>query len=163
MVTEHRIAATTAYQVNHTYTTTGTFRVRLIAIDSNTCNVSDTAYLNIRVRTDKAILDFNITKLPPCESLNYQFDNTSTAPPGKPFGPDDFTWDFGDGVRVPGCQAAVTHAYAAPGTYLVRLVLLDTSYCNYPDSLTKNLRVSPLVKAQFEVPDGCAPYTSLFQ
>ena len=29
------------------------------------------AYLNIRVRTDRAILDFDITKLPPCELLNY--------------------------------------------------------------------------------------------
>lgn len=154
-------SSTSAYQVNHTYTTTGTFHVRLIAIDSNSCNVSDTAYLNIRVRTDKAILDFTINKLPPCESLNYQFDNTSTAPPGKPFGPNDFTWDFGDGTRVPGA-GSITHSYASPGTYPVRLVLLDTAYCNYPDSLVKNLRVSPLVKAQFEVPDGCAPYSANF-
>ncbi|MDP4129421.1 MAG: PKD domain-containing protein [Bacteroidota bacterium] len=154
-------SSTTAYQLNHTYNATGTFRVRLIAIDSNSCNVSDTAYLNIRVRTDKAILDFNITKLPPCESLNFQFDNTSTAPPGKPFMPDGFTWDFGDGTRISGANS-VTHAYAAAGTYPVRLILLDTSYCNYPDSLTKDLRVSPLVKAQFEIPDGCAPYNAFF-
>ncbi len=151
----------TGFQVMHTYTITGTFHVRLIAIDSNSCNVRDTAYLNIRVRKDKADLDFTITKLPPCQSLNYQFDNTSVAPPGKPFGPGTFTWDFGDGVRVPG-STTVTHSYAAPGTYPVRLVLLDTSYCNYPDSLTINLRVSPLVKAQFTVPDGCAPYLAIF-
>ncbi len=151
----------TGFQVMHTYNATGTFRVRLIAIDSNSCNVSDTAYLNIRVRKDKANLDFTITKLPPCQSLNYQFDNTSVAPPGKPFGPGTFTWDFGDGVRVPGVPT-VTHSYAAPGTYPVTLVLLDTSYCNYPDSLTVNLRVSPLVKAQFDVPDGCAPYLAIF-
>ncbi len=154
-------SSTTAFQLNHTYNTTGTFHVRLIAIDSNTCNISDTAYLNIRVRTDKANMDFNITKLPPCASLNYQFDNTSTAPPGKPFKPGAFTWDFGDGTRVPGASS-VTHSYAAPGTYPVRLVLLDTSYCNYPDSLLKNLRVSPVVKAQFEVPDGCVPYLANF-
>ncbi|HZK65648.1 MAG TPA: PKD domain-containing protein, partial [Puia sp.] len=152
---------TTLFQINHTYNATGTFHVRLIAIDSNSCNVSDTAYLNIRVRTDKAILDFNITKLPPCQSLNFQFDNTSTAPAGKPFTPDDFTWDFGDGTRISGSNS-ITHAYAAPGTYPVRLVLLDTNYCNYPDSLSKDLRVSPLVKAQFEVSDGCAPYNALF-
>jgi gliding motility-associated-like protein len=152
---------TTAYQVNHTFTTTGTFRVRLIAIDSNSCNVSDTAYLNIKVRTDRAVLDFDITKLPPCELLNYQFDNKSVAPPGKPFGPDDFTWDFGDGTRITGVNS-LTHSYAAPGTYPVRLVLLDTAYCNFPDSLVKNLRVSPVVKAQFEVPDGCAPYAAYF-
>ena len=49
---------TTAFQVVHTYTSIGTFTVRLIAIDSTTCNISDTAYLHIRVRTDKAILEF---------------------------------------------------------------------------------------------------------
>ena len=148
-------------QVLHTYNSTGTFHVRLIAIDSNSCNVADTGYLNIRVRADRAILDFDITKLPPCESLNYQFDNKSIAPPGKPFPPGAFIWDFGDGTRTPGFNS-VTHSYAASGTYLVRLVLVDTSYCNYPDSLTDTLRVSPIVKAQFEVGDGCSPYYAYF-
>ncbi|HVY74100.1 MAG TPA: PKD domain-containing protein [Puia sp.] len=152
---------TTSYQISHTFTAVGTYRVREIAIDSNSCNVSDTAYLNIRVRTDRAVLDFDIAKLPPCESLNYQFTNESTAPPGKPFQPNAFTWDFGDGTRITG-PGPFTHSYPAPGTYPVRLVLLDTSYCNFPDSLTKELRVSPQVKAQFEIADGCAPYFASF-
>ena len=151
-------------QVWHTYTSVGTFRVRLIAIDSNSCNVADTGYLNIRVRTDRAILDFDVTKLPPCKLLNYLFTNKSLAPPSKPFQPGDFTWDFGDGTRTtaPNPPGTSTHAYASPGTYMVRLVLNDTSYCNYPDSLTDTLRVSPLVKAQFTVGDGCAPYNAYF-
>ncbi len=45
---------------------------------------------------------------------------------------------------------------------MVRLVLNDTSFCNYPDSLTDTLRVSPLVKAQFTAGDGCAPYNAYF-
>ena len=156
--------AVTGNQVWHTYTTVGSFRVRLIAIDSNSCNVADTGYLNIRVRTDRAIVDFDVTKLSPCESLNYLFTNKSISPPGKPFQPGDFTWDFGDGSRVTPLNpmSTETHAYAAPGTYMVRLVLNDTSYCNYPDSLTDTLRVSPLVKAQFTVGDGCAPYNAYF-
>ena len=156
--------AVSGYQVWHTYNTVGNFRVRLIAIDSNSCNVADTGYLNIRVRTDRAIVDFDVSKLPPCESLNYMFTNTSVPPPAKPFQPDDFTWDFGDGVRIPAGlpPASVTHSYAAPGTYMVRLVLNDTSYCNYPDSLTDTLRVAPLVKAQFQIGNGCAPYYAYF-
>jgi gliding motility-associated-like protein len=156
--------ALSGFQVQHTYNNTGTFHVRLIAIDSNTCNVADTAYLNIRVRTDRAILSFDITKLPPCQSLNYQLTNTSTPPASKPFQPGTFTWDFGDGTRLPAANppGSITHSYAGTGTYLVRLVLNDTSYCNYPDSLTDTLRVSPLVKAQFEVGDGCAPYNAFF-
>ncbi|MEO8568759.1 MAG: SBBP repeat-containing protein, partial [Ginsengibacter sp.] len=40
---------TTSPDANHTYTNTGIFRVRLIAIDSTTCNISDTAYTTIKV------------------------------------------------------------------------------------------------------------------
>jgi len=156
--------ATTAYQVDHIYNNVGTYRVRLIAIDSNSCNVTDTVYLNIRGRTDKADLAFLATKLPPCQSLTYQFDNTSSAPAGKPFGPNSFVWDFGDGsARVAAGLGSVNHSFASAGTYNTRLVLVDTNYCNYPDSLQKTLRVAPLVKAQFETPAlGCAPYTAFF-
>jgi gliding motility-associated-like protein len=153
--------ATASFQVLHTYLAIGTYRVRLIAIDSSSCNISDTAYLNIRVRTDKANLDFDITKLPPCQSLSYMFENKSTAPPGKPFTPGSFSWSFGDGSTAAG-TSPIQHSYAAAGTYPVSLILNDTNYCNSPDSVTISLRVSPLVKAQFEVPDGCAPYTAQF-
>ncbi len=50
----------------------------------------------------------------------------------------------------------------ASGTYIVQLIISDTNYCNYPDTAKQILRVSPIVKAQFEVPDGCAPYTAIF-
>jgi gliding motility-associated-like protein len=138
--------------------------VRLIAIDSTSCNIRDTAYTTIRVRTDRAILAMNIVKLPPCQDLIYRFDNLSTPPPGKPFGPDSFVWDFGDGsARVPAGTGSITHQYPAAGTYYARLVLIDTNYCNAPDSLVDTLRVSPLVKAQFTVPSpACAPFTAVF-
>ena len=152
---------TTSFQVVHTYTNIGLYRVRLIAIDSTTCNISDTAYLNISVRTDKALLDFDIAKLPPCQSLEYLYTNISTPPIGKPFQAGSFTWDFGDGIQVPG-TSPVNHVYASAGTYLVKLILIDTNYCNYPDTAVKTLRVSPFVKAQFEIADGCAPYNAVF-
>ena len=154
-------SATTLFQVMHTYSNIGTFTVRLIAIDSSTCNIADTAYLRIRVRTDRAVLDFDIAKQPPCASLSYLFTNISTPPAGKPFQPGSFTWDFGDGTRSPG-TSPILHSYASSGTYQVQLILVDTNYCNYPDTVTHTLRVSPVVKAQFEVSDGCAPYNAIF-
>jgi gliding motility-associated-like protein len=155
---------TNNFQVWHTYTSTGYFQVREIAIDSNSCNTADTAYLDIRVRTDRAILSFDISKIGVCTSLNYNFTNTSTHPPAKPFLPGDFTWDFGDGDRqaAPNPIGSTSHSFANTGTYVVRLILNDTSYCNYPDSLSDTLRVSPIVKAQFSVGDGCAPYFAVF-
>ena len=155
---------TDSFEIGHLYTAVGNFRVRLIAVDSTSCNVRDTAYTTIRVRTDRAILAMNITKLPPCQDLNYQFENLSAAPPGKPFQANSFVWDFGDGSqRVTAGTAPVNHQYPAAGTYYARLVLIDTNYCNAPDSLVDTLRVSPLVKAQFIVPTpACAPFNAVF-
>ena len=152
---------TLGFQVVHTYTSIGTYTVRLIAIDSTTCNIADTAYLHIRVRTDKAILNFDVSKLPPCQSLNYLFTNESTPPAGKAFNGASFTWNFGDGATAPG-TSPIQHAYAASGTYMVQLILVDTNFCNYPDTSTQTLRVSPVVKAQFEIGNGCAPYNAFF-
>jgi gliding motility-associated-like protein len=157
---------TANFDIRHTYTTIGDFRVMLVGIDSTTCNIRDTAYVTIRVRDNKAFPDFTALKLQPCESLSYQFTNTSTtSPTANPFSAQSFIWDFGDGSpRIISGPGAVTHSYAAPGTYNVKLILPDTSYCNSPDSIKQVLRVAPLVKAQFETPvAGCAPYNAVFK
>jgi hypothetical protein len=118
---------TTTYDITHTFNSTGSFRVRLIAVDSTSCNIRDTAYLTIHVRDDPADINYTIAKLPPCESLQYEFTNTSTFPPGKPFNPASFTWDFGDGTTItPGAQT-VRHSYASAGTYITKLLLHDTA------------------------------------
>lgn len=158
-------AVTTASgETTHTFNATGLYRVRLIAIDSSACNIRDTAFISVIVRDDPASLAFTSTKLLPCESLSYQFDNLSTAPATKPFGPSSFTWDFGDGTaQVVTGPNAVNHSYAAPGTYIVKLTLTDSNYCNAPETIETTLRVAPLVEAQFETPPtGCAPYEASF-
>ena len=155
---------TTIPTISHTYNIVGTYQVMLVAIDPNTCNVRDTSYIHIRVGDIKATLDFTPVKLQPCDSFKYRFDNLSTAPPIRPFGPQSFVWDFGDGsLRITTGSASVFHNYAAPGTYNVKLVLVDTNYCNAPDSMTVQLRVAANVKAQFTTPPtGCVPYNAVF-
>ncbi|HEY4109275.1 PKD domain-containing protein [Puia sp.] len=158
--------ATTSYAVAHTYVNPGFYTVMMVAIDSNSCNVADTVYRHVIARTDRAPVSFAVTKDPlaPCTSLDYDFTNTSTAPIGKPFGPTSFIWDFGDGSpEVTTGAGAVTYSYKNPGTYIVNLILNDTSYCNYPDTASQMLRVSPIAKAQFITPStGCAPYNAEF-
>ncbi len=152
---------TTSPSISHTFNTIGLYRVSLVSIDSSTCNVADTALVTIRVRNDEAALSFTTEKLPPCQSLTYQFTNTSTAI--KPFTATSFRWDFGDGTTQLAGAGPVTHSYAAGGTYNVKLTLVDTNYCNEPDSLIKQIRISPLVDARFETPAfGCVPYTAAF-
>ncbi len=153
---------TTIPSISHTFNTIGLYRVQLVSVDSSTCNISDTANVIMRVRNDEAALGFTTTKLPPCASLSYQFTNTSVAI--KPFTPTSFRWDFGDGSSQPAGTGPVTHTFAAGGTYDVKLVLIDTNYCNEPDSLVKQIRISPVVKAQFQTASfGCVPYTAVFK
>jgi gliding motility-associated-like protein len=156
---------TTVASVTHTYINIGTYTVRLIAVDSATCNIRDTSYTTIRVREDIAQLDGFTEKLPPCENLTYRFHNTSIPPaaPGKPFTTQSFKWDFGDGASVIAGTSPVLHTYAAKGTYNVKLILVDTNYCNYPDTFDITLRISENVKARFTTPpSGCLPYTAVF-
>lgn len=159
---------TTEFNLIHTFQNVGNYRVRLIATDLNTCNEHDTAYLNIRVGDAGIQLGIQDPplKLEPCEQLNYRFINTSTlfGTNPRPFNDSTFTWDFGDGSpRVKSNGLPINHSYDSIGTYNVRLIVTDTSYCNAPDSITIELRVSDLVRALFETPDkGCAPYSAFF-
>ena len=160
--------STVGYIVTHTYTKTGTFQVMLIAIDSNTCNISDTVYKNITVKDNKSYLDFKYAKVGPCTSLDFDFFNLSTAPaPAQPFGNNSFVWIFGDKPNTPipagPVTSVTTYSFPSAGTYNVSLILVDTNYCNYPDTLTKQLFIAANVKAQFETPAaGCAPYFAVF-
>jgi gliding motility-associated-like protein len=155
------VVTTTTPAVSHTFNTVGYYRVKLVAIDSNSCNIADSAYVTMRVRNDEVAMAFTATKLPPCSSLGYQFTNNSTAV--KPFTATSFIWDFGDGTTQAGGGGSVNHTYAAPGTYNVKLLLVDTNYCNEPDSVIKQIRISTNVKAQFTTPSfGCVPYTAVF-
>jgi len=155
---------TTVPNTSHTYNLPGLYQVMLIAEDSTTCNIRDTAYLHIKVGNLKATVDFNPVKLAPCDSLKYRFDNLSVAPPIRPFTNTSFIWDFGDNSpRITTGTASVFHSYTAPGTYTVKLYLVDTSYCNSPDSAIKTIRIAPLVVAQFTTPPtGCVPYDAQF-
>lgn len=156
---------TTNADVTYTYSAVGFYKVRLIAIDSTTCNIRDTSYATVIVRDDQMTLALKPDKLPPCESLSYEFKNLSSTFSSKSLNDKIFTWDFGDGVRenTKGL-ISIKHVYPSPGTYKLRLVLSDTSYCNAPDSVEQTLYISPLVKSSFSTPpSGCAPYDATFK
>lgn len=149
---------------SHTYTQVGTYRLMLVAIDSSTCNIADTAYTNVKVGNNEVTPNFDFIKLDSCSSLRYQFNNLTTAVLPN-FTNKTFVWDFGDGSpRVRTGFGPQIHTYPSTGTYEVTLVVDDTTFCNSPDSIKKTLRISPNVKAQFETsPTGCVPYMAEFK
>ncbi len=150
--------------IEHVFENVGNYRVRLITIDSSTCNISDTSYVNIKVGNNKVVPGFVSEKLAPCTNLAYEFTNTSVPTFGG-FNPDTFTWDFGDGTP-PVTQSftpAIKHTYAGPGTYDVKLTINDTTFCNSPKDTIKSIRLSPEVTSIFSTPaTGCVPYTAGF-
>lgn len=149
---------------SHQYQAAGLYNVMLVAVDSSSCNIRDTARMQIRVSDLKATVGFQPIKLPPCTQFNYRFDNTSVSPAPRPFTGQSFVWDFGDGSpRVTAGSAPVFHNFPGPGTYNVKLILVDTTYCNGPDSLVVPISVATNVKASFSTPlEGCRPYNAVF-
>ena len=157
---------TSTPEISHTFDKVGDYRVRLTSIDSLKCNVADTAYTTIKVKTFKALLDFNTIKLPPCDAFNYNFINTSTvSPAARTFSANSFTWNFGDNsAPVVAGTNPVRHTFPSTGTYNVKLILNDTTFCNARDSVEKVVRIAENVKASFKTnPSGCAPYTANFE
>ncbi len=152
---------TTSNRQSHTYNNVGNYTVTLIAIDSTACNIADTVYAHIRARSDYAKVAFTGQKLLPCDSLNYMFVNTSVPPAGKPFTSQALQWFFGDGSSLVSNADTIIHRYAAAGTYEVSLHLSDTNYCNSPDADSVKVRIATQVKAQFDIPPGCAPYNAV--
>ncbi|MFC4262312.1 PKD domain-containing protein [Ferruginibacter yonginensis] len=156
---------TTVPQTSFTFNTPGTFVVRLIAEDLNTCNLRDTSYITINAGTNRVIPSFTKRKLDPCTSSTYEFTNTSTSTAGSSFTGQSFVWDYGDGSPkdTAGLTPVRTHVYPGPGTYIVKLFVIDPRFCNAPDSLLDTLRINPLVDARPSAPAlGCAPFTAPF-
>lgn len=157
-------ATTTGPTFQWIFPTVGLHRVMLVSIDPATCNVRDSSFLNIKVGDLQANLAFQEIKQPPCNSFTYQFNNLSTTSPIRPFQDTSFVWDFGDNSpRLVSGMSPVLHTFPGPGTYRVKLILKDTSYCNNPDSIYIDLGVAENVDAKFTTPAvGCHPYTAEF-
>ncbi len=140
------------------------YTIMLIAEDSNTCNVRDTAYKRIKVSTNFATLGFASTKIPPCTNLSYQFTNQSRAFVGS-FDNKGFVWDFGDGTTDTGSISYnPVHRYASYGRYVVRLCVIDSFVCNSPDCYVDTININDLTEAIFITPaTGCVPYNAVFK
>ncbi len=150
--------------VEHTYTNVGVYRLMLVSIDSSTCNIADTAYVQVRVGNNEVSPSFTATKTGGCESLTFLFNNTTTAVLPV-FRPNTFVWDFGDGTPpLRTGRNDVTHTYRAPGIYTVWLKVDDSTFCNAPDSINRQVRLAVNVNAGIRTPaTGCVPYTAVFE
>lgn len=152
------VGTTKKADTSHVYNKTGLFKVCVVSVDSSTCNVVDTSCRTMRIRSDSAQLKITYKKVGDCISNTYEFDNrASLAPLSKPFKVNSFNIYFGDGSAVQTIgYGTVQHPYPAPGFYKGWMALIDTNYCNTPDTVFFQFEIIANVKAKFTPPaKGC--------
>jgi gliding motility-associated-like protein len=155
---------TTTPNTSFTFTAVGTYRVRLISEDLNTCNLRDTVYVNIKVGDRRVFPDFTASKRPPCESTTYDFLNTTSNTGNLAYQPNTFIWNFGDGSPSQTADFGPrVYTFPGNGTYIVKLTATDNQFCNVDTTAIDTLRINPLVDARpSSNPLGCAPYLANF-
>ncbi len=123
--------------VNHTYASPGTYIVQLTVTDNH--GASDTTSSSISVSSpanQPPSAMFSLSPAPPVVGTSVNFNaTTSTDPDGSIV---SYTWSFGDGGSASG--PTTTHTYAAPGTYIVQLTVIDNHGAS--DTTSSSISVS---------------------
>jgi len=124
---------------SHTYSTNGTYTVKLVVTNANGC--TDTIVKNNAVTVGSVNAMFTAPQTI-CQGASTQFSNTSAPAPAS------VTWYFGDGNSSTELNAAYT--YSAAGNYTVKMVA-DFGACI--DSATRNITVQAKPIAAFSGSD----------
>ncbi len=132
--------------IYHSYNNSDSFIVRLISLSSKNC--SDTLYKQIVVHPmPKAIFTINDTGQ--CLNLNqFNFTNTSLVAQSSLTS----VWNTGDGNSY--TSTNLNHVYNSYGVKNVKLVTTSIYQCK--DSITKQIEVYPMPKADFVFADSAA-------
>lgn len=132
----------------HTYTTIGSFNVKLVVTDATGCKDSITKIAFIK--TTKPIASFTLSdSVALCPPLFVTMTNTS-------LNAVIYKWDFANGSTA--TTPSPTSAYLDPGAYNIRLVAFDKNGCT--DTAFKRARLLGYNGA-FTIKSftGCAPLT----
>ncbi len=145
-------ATSTVNSPVHSYSSAGTYTVKLVVTDSHGCSATliDTALIDIIIPHAAFTVDDSFAICPP---LNCTFTNTST---GAVF----YNWWLGDGTTS--TTVSPSDFYIAVGVYSVTLVAYNIYGCS--DTARKPVQIFGYDGAFTYDPDtGCAPLTVHFR
>jgi gliding motility-associated-like protein len=134
---------------SRTFNTPGSYPVKLLITD--TCG-TDSATLFIQVST-RPVADFTASGA--CAGDTTYFSNTSAIAAGDSI--TDATWFFGDGDSATGLSTQ--HRYTLQGNYQAVLRVTTDKSCTDFDTLTVNVKPSPIVS--FTAPAGICDHTAM--
>ncbi|RYZ55434.1 MAG: PKD domain-containing protein [Sphingobacteriales bacterium] len=145
------VAGATASSV---YPNAGLYDITLIVTDNVGCK--DTLVKNDYVDARSPVASFTVNDTAACIGQNLSFNNTSVGTTLSA------SWDFGDNTTSN--LFSPSHAYAATGSYTIRLIVTDPSGCK--DTLIKTAHVViSKPNASFTMDDTlaiCPPLNVLF-
>ncbi|MBS1687788.1 MAG: PKD domain-containing protein [Bacteroidetes bacterium] len=143
-------SSTTGRDGYHSYSTAGTYTVRLV-INDGTC--TDTAKKTITI-SDGPVDSFSFSPKEPCPApvtVNFTF---------KGSGASSYSWDFGDGGTS--SSANQSHTYAANGVYYVTLTTTGPTGCVSVAEDSVFVRDFTATILEYPSNEGCAPLTINF-
>jgi trimeric autotransporter adhesin len=110
--------------VSHSYTLPASYIITLTVIDDRGGVASTTKTLVVNGPAAPVAV-FTITPNTATAATTFAFTAAaSTVGTGATI--DTYVWDFGDGDVAQFATPATTHKYAAPGTYIVTLTIIDS-------------------------------------
>ena len=131
----------TTSNATYSYTTAGTYTVKLVVTSSLGCKDSTTRSVTV---FPKPAVDFTVNNLSQCVNGNsFVFTNNSTISTGT----ITYIWRFGDGNSATTTNASYT--YTLPGTYVVKLIATSNNGCS--DSTTRVVTVNPKPTVDFSI------------
>ncbi len=113
--------STTSANPTHFYTSIGTYVTKLTVTSPGGC--VDVSQHTIVVRGPQG--NFTYGPLQGCKPLTVNFNAITHDR-------ISFIWDFNDGSTNVTIDSIVSHAYTIPGTYLPKMILVDTNGCVVP-------------------------------
>ena len=132
-----------AHSPVHTYGTSGTFNVTLVANNPNSCNKTDTVRGTVKIKPLPQA-NFTFDPLFPVANMPIQFKNKSTNAVS-------YYWGFGDGTGS--SEVNPEHLYKKTGTYTVCLAAKNEDGC--VDTICK--KVDAEIHPAIDVPTGFSP------
>lgn len=125
----------------HSYSSAGTYTVKLVVTSAQGCKDSTTRSVTVFA---KPTVDFSVNSLSQCVNGNsFVFTNNTTIGTGTV----TYIWRFGDGNTA--TTANATYSYIAAGTYIVKLIAISDNGC--ADSTTQTVIVNPKPTVDFSV------------
>ena len=130
----------------HFYLNPGTYTITLIAVDSNTCNISDTTSFTITLLA-KPSADFTYQPTPSESNTPTVFTPTS-SPVVK------YLWEFGDGTSETKTEPdTVVHLYIQSDTFHVCLIVTNAEGCT--DTICHPIQA--IIHPLLDVPNAFTP------